>query len=357
MKTITFINEVKTLIDSNINAKEALFIVKTMSATPNVKGFITDLVTGLDSIKWNNKKVTAELLNDAFTAASLLLDKDRAAKKVSKKLNKKPAAKKKELTDDQVLALDSLKDDIVMNMQQAETCLFNVGCALAEAKEILPSAASFIEWSAENCGIKKAQAYKLVKIYEQFKDEKELHGLSMRVFDVLTNATKKVKEEVKQIKKDGGTVTQQTVKNLKAGKEPNAPKETQKDKKINEDGDTQTTHNPLLTDNSFDVNTDKIDESTETKALLSKINELTKALQDARAEVKRLSLPKKVAIPTLMQFSNKHAHVALGLSNKDSKDASTVRKSYRELVNIWNKDSNEAAFNMITRAKDELINA
>jgi hypothetical protein len=382
---------VATLINNKANARDILKSLKNVTITPNIEGVSSDLKVAVSCLTWNDKKKAMQALTVAYEELSLLglipnqskaNDAETTKEKATKK-SKKAKAKKSDLTDDQIVELEQIANDVKEQFAIIDSAVLKVGELLARAKDILSGQAAWLRWAKKECNVGKSHAYRLIKVYEAFKDLPEAQDLSGRVLTALLTANAKVVEQVLDIKDNGETVTEKDVKDLKKqdAKEQKANadkgtdttdtpeesehKESDVDEKIKGelDNDTKelTEHNPLLdsteTDKSFMVDTDDTNEGSDVKVLLAKIQELQKELSDAREEMVKLSEPAKYNLPMLHQFNSSHAHVVLGLSVKDSKIKNKVRNAYREYAAIWTKEQNEPAFTFLTTAKETLLNA
>ena len=90
--------------------------------------------------------------------------------------------------------LTAIEGDIKRLSAVAGSAL-RVGGLLVLAREHHKSQAAFLEWADANVGIKKAQAYRLIKVHQVFGEDARFQGVAMRVLNMLAGAPVEVLEK------------------------------------------------------------------------------------------------------------------------------------------------------------------
>lgn len=262
---------------------------------------------------------------------------------------------------------------------QAETQ--EVGALLKEVLEEFKAQgknqAAFLEYCKGEFAIGKAQAYKLIAIYETFGEDKRFKGVSMRVLYTLASvATKEQVDRAAEFAESGSLTT--SIVNELLNPTPIPPEvaltgngaggevsEEAKKKLL----DIQATLDAqaLKDEERIKLETEKVKEGDNTAlaSLQASLDEqsqtiklLTEELSKANALVKELTAPSraKTSAPFLPQFNHESPFVVLGLSESESKQVTKVKKAFRDIIKCGYGEGHEA-FTKLTAAKDALLAA
>lgn len=267
-------------------------------------------------------------------------------------------------------------DDLALNIRQelasAQKSFLVVGKLLKQANETLKADGKkqedFIKWSKDNCGILKAQAYKLMKVYETFGDESDFSGVSMRVLYTLSSQNDEVVEKARELAQEGKLDTNSLDALLdkpapapapKQSPSPSAPngqaaktaQELKLEKRIEE----------LERENSIMKDQDKLDEKDTNKQLAEyqkTIKELSGTIEQLRRQLEEAESKKKQPIntvPFLPQFNSQNPCTVLGLEPEKAQDKEEVNKAFRALAKIYTAVSCREGSLAISNARNKLL--
>jgi hypothetical protein len=325
---------------------------------------------------------------------------------------------KEETKDDKALdtaKLDELAKNIKENIETAQSCFLSAGKSLDEANEIIKASGGkqkdFVAWALENVGIKKAQAYNLIKVWKAFGDDSDFAFCSMRVLYILSKQSDSVIEAAREEASDKGKLETKDVYRIIKDVEnvdktpkpqgkpvesstPNKAKETTKessapvsiDEEIAEENkalkaeiealrsgevevigsqDTQLIEeiqelkaaNDMLRNGiDADGSADDINKDMEIDSLKQTIKELQTVIETLRETTKEaITKESSVSAPYLPQFDSKNMAVRLGLEPEFADTKAKVNKAYRALAKIYTKAANEAASIQLKEARDTLL--
>lgn len=245
-----------------------------------------------------------------------------------------------------------------------------VGELLLEAREDFEETREFLSWALTEFSIKKAQAYHLMNIAKNFKDDTRFTGVSMRVMLALIPMV----DDVELMEKaaalaEKGNLTTNTVNEL-LGKPavklavvgecaPVEPEVTAKHTEYTEKllasvegreseimGDAKHADIPFAPDvPGVDASPNPTLQDASMAGLLSQIKTLTEqnaALADRIAELSSTRESKKAAAPMLPQFKSSCMYARLGLSAEEAEKKTAVNKAKRELVKLGYGEGHEA---------------
>jgi len=285
--------------------------------------------------------------------------------------------------------LEELAIEIKYELESATRSFLKVGQCLNEAsteiKEGGGNQAKFIQWADENCGIKKAQAYKLMSVFKSFGADSDFNGVSMRVLYTLTGQCPKVVDLARAKAKTGTLDTKaldiiiEAINGPKEKKEPATPKtpatpetpkapvtppsvDKAKDKEIEELKAALKTEKQMRCD-AVDAALDAagpVDENETIKALQDTIRELNETITSLRDDVKSAKNDKPVPssaipMPELPQFDSASLPCRLGLEMEFCEDKIKINKAYRSLAKIFTAANNPEAASKIKEARERLL--
>ena len=301
--------------------------------------------------------------------------------------------------------LDMLATTIRLELANAQKSFLTVGRCLVEANESIKANGGnqkeFLDWANDHCEIKKAQAYKLMKVYKDFGDSSDFNGVAMRVLYALTGATTEQVESARELAKEGKLDTQALdgIMMKEAPKKETAPAdglplngkptvkgETVLDRDHNHEDNTQAMTNDQLADKEISDAMDNMtpaeikmmvgledtesNESTTTdsttdsttdntvEALNDTIKELNKTVADLQAQLAQAQAHNvKASMPALPQFDSPCMATVIGLEADNAGDKIKINKAYRALASISTKDSSPESAHKLLTARTALLSA
>ena len=297
--------------------------------------------------------------------------------------------------------LDMLATTIRLELANAQKSFLTVGRCLVEANESIKANGGnqkeFLDWANDHCEIKKAQAYKLMKVYKDFGDSSDFNGVAMRVLYALTGAKPEQVESARELAKEGKLDTQALdgIMMKEAPKKETAPAdglplngkptvkgETVLDRDHNHEDNTQAMTNDQLADKEISDAMDNMtpaeikmmvgledtesNESTTTdsttdntvEALNDTIKELNKTVADLQAQLAQAQAHNvKASMPALPQFDSPCMATVIGLEAENAGDKIKINKAYRALASIYTKDSSPESASKLLTARTALLSA
>ena len=379
--TIEAVNYAIEALDKDTLKKIKESLTTVTSQTANLPIGIKEDIKALNNTK--TKKIYIE---------GLELVKDKVLKSIQLAnetiVNIKETAKP-ELNKDE---LDKIAKAVKESLKIALDAHFQAGKLLSDALEIFKaagkSAKDWLEWANLSCSVKKAQAYNLVKIWNDFGQVSEFKGCPMRVLNILVHTSndlyKKIEEQAKSLAKKG-KLDSKAVNSLIDSVKPASKPKPAKPEKSNtvrqeqeqdeqdattkaikasiKDDDKNKNNTELSTSQSrvsgtetaevlgIQVEDDKdalIAELREQNLqLLERIEELTKAVQKTKKEEHV-----KTAI-FLPQFESLSPNLVLGIERNASKEE--INKRYRTMAVIFNAKTCPAGAKALKAAKDNML--
>ena len=293
--------------------------------------------------------------------------------------------------------LDMLATTIRLELANAQKSFLTVGRCLVEANESIKANGGnqkeFLDWANDHCEIKKAQAYKLMKVYKDFGDSSDFNGVAMRVLYALTGATTEQVESARELAKEGKLDTQALdgIMMKEAPKKETAPAdglplngkptvkgETVLDRDHNHEDNTQAMTNDQLADKEIsdamdnmtpgeikmmvgledtENTTDSTTDST-VDTLKDTIKELNKTVADLQAQLAQAQAHNvKASMPALPQFDSPCMATVIGLEADNAGDKIKINKAYRALASIYTKDSSPESAHKLLTARTALLSA
>ena len=332
-----------------------------------------------------------ELVKDNMVKSiKVALDAIHDIKEGEKKMEEtkaKKAAKeaKPELNQDE---LDKIANAVKEAIKTAMDAHFQAGKLLSEALELFKAAGKpakdWLEWANLSCSVKKAQAYNLVKVWNDFGQVSEFKGCPMRVLNILVHTSsdlyKKIEEQAKALAKKGKLDTKAInnlidsvrpepakVKPKKNGKsnpasgrvsnvldQDSTGKAIKASIESNDDQDNKDQDKPELgtsTDKAKGTLVDDKDKliaelREQNRQLLDRIEELSKAVKESKEEPVRTAT-------YLPQFESSEPYLVLGISPVASKEE--INKRYRTMAIIFNAKTCPKGAKALKAAREEML--
>lgn len=261
----------------------------------------------------------------------------------------------------ELMPLMNRNDEIVLEVKEllniAAQSFIKVGILLTEARTDAENQKEFLEWTELNFSIKKAQAFKLMKIAKEFENDERFEGCSMRVLDMLTGSTEAVKVEAAALASTGELGSKAALELTKPKVEIILPELDAEESKpfdtgaeVPEERPSTDTAESSTSLPSKVVHTLESDSKafTALQAQLSKLleqnDELTRKLEEATKPRRAQSLP------MLPHFNSKSFTTRLGLESDAS--VKEIRGAYRAIVKHYTAEANLEAFTLLTEAKE-----
>lgn len=249
------------------------------------------------------------------------------------------------------VSLHGLAGKIKRELDNAAASYIEVGRLLTLAREFHDKQAAFLAWAEDAVQLKKAQVYKLMKVYETFGNDPRFIGAPMRALYMLTGASVEQLAEAAEVAEAGelDSSSAAAIVGKNSTSEPAIIKHPGKGTPAPEKAQQEPAQ-AAESAPAAPVQQDKINE------LLAQIGKLTEQLNEANQRIAELSKPKAPKVqpmPMLPQFKSACMYARLGLPAEAA--AKEVRAAYRELVKFFNDESNSEAFQAITEAKESLL--
>ena len=292
--------------------------------------------------------------------------------------------------------LDELAEEIKASLDTATAAYLKAGellvQGLEEVKESGKKQADFITWADEKCGVKKAQAYKLMSVYKTFGNDSDFNGVSMRVLYTLTGQGDKVVDLARAAAVKGKLDTpalNSIIEGVNGPKEkkapvlPPAPKSPatpapSKGEPVNADQTKEIEELKAQVADERRKREEAVDAALEMagpsdheedndpsliKAMQKTIDELNKtvsALTDElrtakSAPVDKVSASSPAAMPHLPQFDSASMPCRLGLEMEYCEDKVRINKAYRALAKFYTAALNPEAAASLKEARERLL--
>ena len=245
--------------------------------------------------------------------------------------------------------LDALATTISEELESAQRSFLKVGECLCNASDRLAEdgkkAIELISWAEKYCGIKKAQMYKLMKVYETFGDSTAFNGVSMRVLYTLTHQPADVVEEAR-VKAEKGSLDSGTLEMIIVNNtlEQKTPAKTPASTPVKNGSEKP------------EVIVKKINTDKQMEGMTDTIKELNLTIESLRKELSERAQKRQpkdaVTMPFLPQFKSKDMCVRLGIG--PDVNEKEVNKAYRALAKIFTATANKKASVALKTARDFL---
>ena len=287
------------------------------------------------------------------------------SKPAIKNLPAKPEIKVQVLArvSDAPVTLADIETDINKHLDNVASSAMRVGGLLIIAKDFHESTEKFLKWTEDKFSIKKAQVYKLMKVHQEFGQDERFDGVAMRVMNMLTGQPAEVVQKAAELasagKLDSKAAEMLTKRPVDISPVLKAPAALAPPVEI-EEAEIVDLDSSLPFDTGASVTQPaKVAPAAPQSATGPSVESLLAQIADLTRTIEELTKPKQAkvqAMPMLKQFTKGLPCIVLGLDDNEATDPKQVRAAYRELAAIWNKDSNAEAFNLITAARDALLN-
>lgn len=263
--------------------------------------------------------------------------------------------------------LDSLKLEISATIEEAGKASFKLGSLLLKARDACENQQEFLEWVDFNFGIKKAWAFKLMKVSQVFEGEPWCNVATSVLYILQSQANDEQMLEAKKFA-EAGKLDIQTVKALlnppvipvKAAVASNE----QIEQKVSESVqtalmDTEPKDVAPAVEQSLPAAVASlppvVDKSNE--ELLAQIADMTatiKQLTEQLSEATKPRLRSSSDMPMLRQFNSPLMHVRLGLSQQEAQSKEIILEAFKELCKAGYGRAHEA-FPLLDEARHVLI--
>ncbi|UOW66359.1 hypothetical protein vBAspATola_16 [Aeromonas phage vB_AspA_Tola] len=234
-----------------------------------------------------------------------------------------------------------------------------VGTLLLEARDACESQAEFLEWSFDKFCIKKAWAFKLMKVAKVFSGEEWASTAPSVLYTLQAQADEQQLEQARELAK-AGKLDAKALQSLLGVPEPvkstNALAQVEELPPFDTGAGDISPRLPATQSEATPANGPKalpvvnVSDSAPSE-LLERLGELTKALAEAQAKIAELTAPRlqRGAAPMLPQFRSSCMATRLGLSKEEAEDSSKVKVAFRDWVKLGYGRGHEA-FELIEEA-------
>lgn len=320
-------------------------IIMRMDSKSTIKGMVEKLAEqGFDSQLWNTK-------SKALFIESLQMYIDNLCENL--------------LTTE----LDSLKLEISATIEEAGKASFRLGSLLLKARDACENQQEFLDWVDFNFGIKKAWAFKLMKVSQVFEGEPWCSVATSVLYILQAQANDEQMLEAKKFA-EVGKLDIQTVKALL--NTPVAPVRpvAATENKI-EQTEAASVQAALMSTEAQEVApalqpvasavtpeislSPVVDKSnSELLAQIADMSSTIKQLTEQLAEATKPRLRSSSDMPMLRQFRSSLMHVRLGLSQQEAQSKEIILEAFKELCKAGYGRAHEA-FVLLDEARHTLI--
>lgn len=268
--------------------------------------------------------------------------------------------------------LECLEGEIKATIADAGKATFHLGELLLKAKDAHESTPDFLKWVDDKFGIKKAWAYRLMKVASVFNED-SWKGTAVEVLYTLQSQATDSQLEQARALAEAGSLTRKTLAELlepvAPAVKPEALQEPQSSQKLLEQAANTIIDDaraepqeaaPMLPESST---LDKPQE--ESAELMELVRDLREQLaishqQNAEllAQIAEANKPRIAAsnAPMLPQFSSACLYARLGLSAEDATDKAKILEAFKSLCKAGYGRQHEA-YALLDEARHELIHA
>lgn len=265
----------------------------------------------------------------------------------------------------QVIVTKALTDKIHNALNAIGKSHFIVGKYLNEAKAVFTDKghkkSDWLAWALEEFGLRKAQVYKLTKVYDMFGDDEKYSQIAMSIlYAIATTKIEDLKEKCDYVIDQEGKLELPRFKEIEASLQPEPPQKPVLE--LVEDGDKEKPEQGKGGDKSTETagsseqatGGEEVQDTIDT--LKNIIEGLKEELELVRAEKAKAQATKPKALaPVLPQFSNECSYAVLGLSFEQAEDAATVKQAARALMKLYPAKDYPEASEAIKSAKENLL--
>lgn len=268
--------------------------------------------------------------------------------------------------------LECLEGEIKATIADAGKATFHLGELLLKAKDAHESTPDFLKWVDDKFGIKKAWAYRLMKVASVFNED-AWKGTAVEVLYTLQSQATDSQLEQARALAEAGSLTRKTLSELlepvAPAVKPAEPQEPQSSQKLLEQAANTIIDEakaepqeaaPMLPESSV---LDKPQEdSAELMELVRDLREQLAIQQQQNAEllaqIAEANKPRIAAssAPMLPQFSSACLYARLGLAAEDATDKAKILEAFKSLCKAGYGRQHEA-YALLDEARHELIHA
>lgn len=268
--------------------------------------------------------------------------------------------------------LDCLEGEIKATIADAGKATFHLGELLLKAKDAHESTPDFLKWVDEKFGIKKAWAYRLMKVASVFQEDAWKATAVEVLYTLQSQATDSQLEQARELA-EAGKLNRKTLSELlepvappvKQVEQPE-PQSSQKllqqaaDSLIASAAEPQEAV-PQLPESSVPDSKSQEDKE-DLMELVRDLREQLALQQQQNAELmKQIAEANKPRIaasnaPMLPQFSSACMYARLGLAAEDAADKSKILEAFKSLCKAGYGRQHEA-FSLLDEARHKLIHA
>lgn len=268
--------------------------------------------------------------------------------------------------------LDCLEGEIKATIADAGKATFHLGELLLKAKDAHESTPDFLKWVDEKFGIKKAWAYRLMKVASVFQGDvwkatavEVLYTLQSQATDSQLEQARELAEAGKLNRKTLSELLEPVAPPVKQVEQPE-PQSSQKllqqaaDSLIASAAEPQEAAPQLPESNALDSKTQE--DKEDLMELVRDLREQLALQQQQNSELmKQIAEANKPRIaasnaPMLPQFSSTCMYARLGLAAEDAADKAKILEAFKSLCKAGYGRQHEA-YSLLDEARHKLIHA
>lgn len=268
--------------------------------------------------------------------------------------------------------LDCLEGEIKATIADAGKATFHLGELLLKAKDAHESTPDFLKWVDEKFGIKKAWAYRLMKVASVFKEDAWKATAVEVLYTLQSQATDSQLEQARELA-EAGKLNRKTLSELlepvaPAIKQVEQPEPQSSQKLLQQTADSLISSAaepqeaaPQLPESSV-LDSKPQGDKEDLMELVRDLREQLALQQQQNAELmKQITEANKPRIsasnaPMLPQFSSACMYARLGLAAEDAADKAKILEAFKSLCKAGYGRQHEA-YSLLDEARHKLIHA
>lgn len=269
--------------------------------------------------------------------------------------------------------LECLEGEIKATIADAGKATFHLGELLLKAKDAHESTPDFLKWVDEKFGIKKAWAYRLMKVASVFQEDAWKSTAVEVLYTLQSQATDNQLEQARELA-EAGKLNRKTLAELlepvaPAIKQVEQPEPQSSQKLLQQAAESLIASAaepqeaaPILPTSYGAVPDQPQEDKEDLMELVRDLREQLALQQQQTAELmKQLAEANKPRIaasnaPMLPQFSSACMYARLGLAAEDAADKSKILEAFKSLCKAGYGRQHEA-FSLLDEARHKLIHA
>lgn len=268
--------------------------------------------------------------------------------------------------------LESIKVDIELTIQRAGSSSFELGSLLLKAREACENQQEFIDWVDSNFGIKKAWAFRLMKVSQSFSGSPWDKVATSVLYTLQQQASDEQIEEARKL----ASINKLDIKAVKSLLAPPLPviKPAVLDSSAAQQQAAQSVSSALAGTLINDTEVPGVEsdgpklapapapeaiKTVDNTELQVKLSEALQTIGELSAQIAELTKPRLRSssdMPMLPQFSSKSMYARLGLDAADCPDKGEILEAFKALCKAGYGRAHEA-FILIDEARHNLIHA